>query len=158
MDENAPELLVVRTVEECLNEADRLIAEGHPEMAVVRAVSAFETFMKRAFIEPYLRRVVLADNTELGAIMSDALLGPQGWRSRLPGVLRSCWQIEVSRMAAWSTMNDAWRVRNKIVHDGGTCERAEAASYIRTIETLMKALLKARAAGAPGVSLEPVAP
>jgi hypothetical protein len=139
------ELRVVEDVALALDEAARLIQESHPEMAVVRAVSSFEVFMKTAFLEPYLRTRVLDAGPELSDVIVDAVLGPQGWRGKLAPMLRSCWDIDVGSMSSWSEVNDAWRIRNKIVHKGHRCSAADATRYVSACETLMRALLVARA-------------
>jgi hypothetical protein len=141
---------IVESVEAQLNEADRLLEEQHPEMAVVRAVGSFELFMKRAFIEPYLRTRILRDDLDLGDLISEALLGPTAWRGKLPRLLKSCWQIDVSTMSSWSALSETWTVRNQIIHKGESCTASEASRHIGSCRTLMQALLIARAENTRG--------
>ena len=146
------EAAIAAATEAYLDEAEKLVADGHPEMAVVRAVSAFEFFMKRAFIEPYLRVGLLGGDAELAAILVDPILRSHDWRRRLGLILKTCWKINVDRMDGWSSLSEAWSLRNKIAHDGGRCDAHAATRCIGATRTVITALLLARCAAAESVA------
>jgi hypothetical protein len=138
-------LEVVERVADMYDEARQLIVGEHHEMAVVRAVSAFELFLKRAFIEPYLRQGMLAEHPRFGDLVIHALLeDSQRWKEHLGPLFRSCWQIDVGGMPLWREMGRAWRSRNEIVHNGAATSNAEAARIVSTCDNLTRALLLAR--------------
>ena len=137
-------LSVVETVDRHLDEAEHLLYEDHPEMAVVRAAGAFELFMKRAFVEPYLRARVFHGDGELGDLFTDALLGPSSWRGRLPKLLKAVWLIDVAHIPAWAGLAEAWQLRNQIVHHGQSANAALADRHVRSCRTVITALLQAR--------------
>jgi hypothetical protein len=114
-------------------------------MAVVRAASAFELFMKRTFIEPYLRERVFHGEAELGDVFTEALLGPAALRSRLPKLLKACWRIDVTVVHAWSALGAAWQLRNQIVHHGASADMTTARRHVKSCRNVITALLVARA-------------
>ncbi len=111
-------------------------------MAVVRAVSAFEIFMRRAFLEPYLRSrmPVGLDDIVVRALIDD----PNRWRERLAPLLETCWGITPSAIDGWRELGAAWKRRNAIVHDGADCHASEARELVRACEKVVEGLLRAR--------------
>lgn len=128
-------------------------------MAVVRAAGAFELFMKRAFVEPYLRARVFQGDAELGDLFTDLLLGASSWRGRLPKLLKTVWHIDVAHIPAWGGLAEAWQLRNRIVHHGQPTNPALADRHVRSCRTVITALLQARelAAGSGATVSEPEA-
>ena len=140
------ELSLVERVESWFAEAEALAAKGHPDLGIVRAVSATEVFLKQVFLSPYLRRRVLVGHGEFADLVADCLLEGPRWRERLKPTLRLLWGIDVGAMPSWAGLNSAWMTRNKIVHGGEECDAATATAHIASCRTFAHALLHARAA------------
>jgi hypothetical protein len=139
------ELSLVERIESWFAEAEALNATGHPDLGIVRAVSATEVFLKQVFLSPYLRRRVLVGHGEFADLVADALLEGPRWRERIKPTLRLLWGIEVGAMPSWGGLNSAWTTRNKIVHSGEECDVTTAAAHIASCRTFAHALLHARA-------------
>lgn len=151
------EIATVRLVQTYLDEAS-LLADAHSAMAVVRAVSAFELFLRQAFLDPYLRKGLLRDQPAIADLVVASLLGDsRGWRERVPSVLLSCWNIDVRALPSWRSMGQAWRLRNQIVHEGAGCTQHEAEAHIATTRLLIETLLSARASAGRQPEGQPVA-
>ena len=132
-------------IEEDFTEASDLLSVGHAEMALIRAVASFEWFMKRAFIEPYLRSGAVDPSGELADIIVAALLrNANGWDNEITALLRAFWGIETRTLPMWKDFKPIWKLRSRIVHDGGRCTDAQAREAIDTCEQLLKVLLVAR--------------
>lgn len=118
---------------------------GHTEMALIRAVASFEWFMKRAFIEPYLRLGTADPDGELGDVVVKATLrGANGWDNAVSELLSVFWGIETRTLPLWKDFRPIWKLRCHIVHDGGRCTAAEARQGLDTCTQLLKVLLIAR--------------
>lgn len=145
------EIAIIRQVQSYLDEATALAAD-HASMAVVRAVSAFEIFLRKAFLDPYLKRG-LFDDDELAELVSKALLGDwRSWRERVPAILWTCWRIDVRAMPAWRTMGQAWRLRNEIVHEGAECSTSDATAHVSAVRRVIEVLLIARITARSGAA------
>lgn len=147
-----PEIALLKKVQAGFDEANLLLEEGHPEMAVVRAVSMFEVFMKKVFVEPYISNRLTEGSPELGRLVAKALIGDQRWRERMAPLLLSCWKIDVrvghlGRL--WGTLGEAWQARNQIVHSGVDAPNADR--HVQVCREAARALLVARK-GANGTS------
>lgn len=124
-----------------LSEARQLLIEQHNEMALLRAVASFEWFMKRAYLEPYIRMAVPGFDGEIANLIIDALRRPNGWRNEVPRLLRTFWSINVRDLPAWTAFLRVWDLRNSIAHDGGRCDRAQAEDAINTCQVVIRTLL-----------------
>lgn len=143
------EIAVVQETEDALEEAEVLLAGGHPSMAVICAVSCVEPFIKNAFLRPYLERMVLNGSPELSEAVLDVLLGPGHWQGRLPKIIHACWGIDVGRMQAWREMQVLQKIRNEIVHGGKRCSAEDARRHLSTCNQLVRAMLNARLDAVP---------
>lgn len=114
-------------------------------MALIRAIASFEWFMKRAFIEPYLRLGTADPDGELGDVIVKAMLrSANGWDNAVSELLRVFWGIETRTLPLWKDFRAIWRLRSRIVHDGGRCTAAEAGQGLDTCTELLRVLLIAR--------------
>ncbi len=114
-------------------------------MALIRAVASFEWFMKRAFIEPYLRLGTADPDGELGDVIVKATLrSANGWNNAVSELLKAFWGIETKAFPLWKDFGPIWKLRSRIVHDGARCTAAEARQGLDTCTQLLKILLIAR--------------
>jgi hypothetical protein len=144
-------MAVMAKVDAWLCEADALVEAGHYEMGVVRAVSSLEVFLRRAFLEPYLRGNTLIQSGELGRVITDMVLSGQ-WSRRLDELFRAGWNIELGKMPQWKAARAAMDLRNKIVHEGAACQADQARKQIAACGEAMKQLLLKRVNVRPPVA------
>jgi hypothetical protein len=131
-------------IEHDLDEARDLVATGHPEMGLVRAVASFDWFMKRAFLEPYLQTVTGRMNSDLAKLILSQLRRPNGWAREVPQLLGAFWNIDTATIPAWADFLAFWTLRNEIMHNGARCTRAHAERGVHTCEVVVKTLLVKR--------------
>lgn len=77
-------------------------------------------------------------------VVGAMLKAPNGWDNHISGLLRAFWGIETGTLPVWRDFRPVWRLRSRIVHDGGRCTVAEARHGIETCSELLRVLLLAR--------------
>jgi hypothetical protein len=139
-----------------LHEATRLLANNHPDGAIVFAASANELFLKTAILQPLVYGLV--HNDSMATILVDYTLAHTGFErydKLLVHVFREVAAIDISivqRIGGTKPLpeecKELGKRRNCILHRGDTftyeeavaaCEIVEAV-YLQLVEPMLKAL------------------